>query len=86
MVDPLFEGQINSTALLCESNLTGANASLSKKPRDCELLDFADYRENTGYRGFPQGIERVALPLRIAMRIANCADVEGGLLISSDRI
>jgi hypothetical protein len=64
----------------------GSKRNFVKKPRDRELLDFADYRENTGYRGFPQGIERVALPLRIAMRIANCADVEGGLLISSDRI
>lgn len=64
----------------------GSKRNFVKKPRDRELLDFADYRENTGYRGFPQGIERVALPLRIAMRIAKCADVEGGLLISSDRI
>lgn len=64
----------------------GSKRNFVKKPRDRELLDFADYRENTGYRGFPQGIERVALPLRIAMRIANCAGVEGGLLISSDRI
>ncbi len=81
-MDPRFEGQNRFNNTIMRVRPQGSKRNFVKKPRDCVLLDFVDYRENTGESGFPQGIERVALPLRIA----NCADVEGGLLISSDRI